>query len=84
MHSVCIAPISLLVSRLGVRAHCSGIRCAGPVVHVLVNNVGASPSRTFLRVTRTDGLKLLVPNSLSAARCARVSVEVIVDVTQAA
>jgi 3-oxoacyl-[acyl-carrier protein] reductase len=38
---------------------------------VLVNNVGASPSRNFLRMSDVDWLNLLELNLLSAVRCTR-------------
>jgi 3-oxoacyl-[acyl-carrier protein] reductase len=38
---------------------------------ILVNNVGASPSRNFLRMTDADWSELLELNLLSAVRCTR-------------
>jgi 3-oxoacyl-[acyl-carrier protein] reductase len=43
----------------------------GGITDILVNNVGASPSRNFLYMTDEDWLQLVELNLLSAVRCTR-------------
>lgn len=44
---------------------------AGGTIDILINNVGASPSRNFLYMTDADWLDLFELNLMSAVRCTR-------------
>ena len=53
-----------------VDAFLDGVQAEGPV-DILVNNVGASPSRNFLYMTDEDWFSLFELNLMSAVRCTR-------------
>lgn len=56
--------------RQSVDAFLEGVQADGPV-DILVNNVGASPSRNFLYMSDDDWFQLFELNLLSAVRCTR-------------
>jgi 3-oxoacyl-[acyl-carrier protein] reductase len=53
-----------------VNAFLDGVQADGPV-DILVNNVGASPSRNFLYMSDEDWFSLFELNLMSAVRCTR-------------
>jgi 3-oxoacyl-[acyl-carrier protein] reductase len=59
-----------MADRLSVDEFLDGVQAEGPV-DILVNNVGASPSRNFLYMSDEDWFSLFELNLMSAVRCTR-------------
>src|SRR5215469_12336333 len=59
-----------MADRRSVDEFIDGVRADGPV-DILVNNVGASPSRNFLYMSDEDWASLFELNLMSAVRCTR-------------
>ena len=59
-----------MADRRSVDAFLDGVQAEGPV-DILVNNVGASPSRNFLYMSDDDWVSLFELNLMSAVRCTR-------------
>ena len=59
-----------MADRGSVEGFLDGVQAEGPV-DILVNNVGASPSRNFLYMTDEDWMSLFELNLMSAIRCTR-------------
>jgi 3-oxoacyl-[acyl-carrier protein] reductase len=59
-----------MADQASVDAFLEAVQADGPV-DILVNNVGASPSRNFLYMSDEDWLSLFELNVLSAVRCTR-------------
>ena len=59
-----------MADRASVDAFLDAVQADGPV-DILVNNVGASPSRNFLYMSDDDWASLFELNLMSAVRCTR-------------
>ena len=59
-----------MADRRAVDGFLDGVQADGPI-DILVNNVGASPSRNFLYMSDEDWLSLFELNLMSAVRCTR-------------